>query len=167
MNTKHVLALVTSATVGLLCGVACDVEEDGLHERGSDKEYCTLTQGYWKTHNAYAKQPKKQIAWPFSEDFSNGCNGGQGFLDALHTPPQGSPYYILLHQYIAAKLNVLSGLGWTHAGESEAWGQIQDANAILSDCTVSVDEFEYAMELSESLDAFNNGVWGPGHCDDK
>lgn len=168
MKIAKLLALAATTSLGLAASVACDVEDDGVAERGADKDYCTLTQGYWKTHNAYAKQPKKQDPWPYElEDYTTWCSDGETWLDSLNTPPKGSAYYILHHQYIAAKLNVLGGLGWAHAAESEAWDEIQAANALLSDCTIDADEFAEAIELSESLDAFNNGIWGPGHCDEK
>jgi hypothetical protein len=80
----------------------------------------------------------------------------------LTTPPGGSAFYILAHQYIAAKLNYVNG-----AYDAEAWEAILAAFDILRDCQVTPDEFADAIALSEHLDAWNNGEWGPGHCDDQ
>jgi hypothetical protein len=79
---------------------------------------CTLTQGYWKNH---ADPTRKQFddTWlmvpPFPRPTSpSGLSStffltNRTWLQVFNTPPQGNPYYILAHQYMAARLNVLAG----------------------------------------------------------
>jgi hypothetical protein len=152
---------------GALLGASftgCAVEDDASWtERGAKyddaKKECTYTQGYWKTHNVYASQPKKQLAWPLSED-SLAC--GSTWYELLHTPTEGDAFLILGHQYIAAKLNKAQGAPVT----AEVHDAILNAFSILRDCTVDDDEHDDAIALSALLDDFNNGIVGPGSCDD-
>ena len=80
---------------------------------------CTLTQGYWKTHNQCFRDahngngPPLDSTWadvggcdaPFSSDTAVWA-GGASWYDVFWTPPQGNAYYNLAHQWMAAVLNV-------------------------------------------------------------
>jgi hypothetical protein len=59
---------------------------------------CTFGAGYWKTH---------PLAWPapFDPD-AIFYTSGMRWIEVLRTPPEGDPYYILAHQFIAAGLNL-------------------------------------------------------------
>ena len=127
-----------------------DSEDPSQSDDDSSEEDCTRTQGYWKTHNMEAKQPKKQVPWPISED-TDLC--GKTWLEILHTPTHGDAWYILAHQWIAAKLNVASGAN-PPADVDEA---LQQGEALLLLCTIEAIDRSAAIELSELLDAFNNG----------
>lgn len=110
---------------------------------------CTLTQGYWKNHGN----------WPI-EAGAEMC--GQTWLEILKTPPKGDAWYILAHQWIAAKLNVASGA----VPPLEVADAIAQAGVYLQDCEISKAEKADALALSGLLDDFNNGNAGPAHCDD-
>ncbi len=71
-----------------------------------DEVSCPHSQGYWKNHNKYAKNPSQKIPWPISED-TKMC--GITWLNILNTPAGGDGFYILAYQYIAAKLNLANG----------------------------------------------------------
>jgi hypothetical protein len=114
---------------------------------GSDG--CTLTQGYWKNHDD----------WPVFED---DVLCGQSWYDILWTETNGDAWYILGHQWIAATLNVAGGAS-TDAALDAAFAE---AEALLVACEISAEDRPAAIELSTVLDAFNNGLVGPGHCDD-
>jgi hypothetical protein len=128
---------------------------------------CTLTQGYWKNH---------PDAWP-----KDGISIGETtyykstLIALLNTPPAGgNAVLILLHQYIAAYLNVASGADSSAidevAAEALEWLETYfelDANGDPSFVHASTPEGEKAIELAAILDAFNNGYIGPGHCDDE
>ena len=139
----------------------CTVEEDlentfpGDNYRGADgkfkKKNCTYTQGYWKNHLE---------AWPGTTASAVGC--GQTWPENLETPPAGDAFYILSHQWITATLNRSQGAQTT----PEFNEQLLAASGILYDCEISEDEHDEAIALAEYLDAFNNGEFGPGHCDD-
>jgi hypothetical protein len=50
-------------------------------------------------------------------------SSGKSWLEVLKTPPKGNAYYILAHQYIAAKLNILNGTSSTEVDEAIAWAE--------------------------------------------
>jgi hypothetical protein len=125
-------------------------EESGGSDGGGDGDGCTLTQGYWKNHAE---------SWPLASD-AEMC--GSTMIETLQTPPKGNAWLILAHQYIAAALNVASGA----EASADIAAALDQAEALLTDCTISDDEKADAIALSELLDQFNNGAVGPGHCDD-
>lgn len=130
----------------------CDEEE----EHG-----CTLTQGYWKTHHATARQKPLRKAWPGPSETDLLCD--QELLDIMNTPPEGDGWYILAHQYIAASLNVSAGAS-SPADVAEALAEAGDL--LESTCGGMTDaERALAISLAETLDAYNNGEIGPGHCE--
>jgi hypothetical protein len=129
---------------------------------------CTLTPGYWKTHSSYGPAPYDD-AWA---SLSKGADttfflSGQSYHQVLWTQPAGNAYYILARAYIAAQLNGINGASL--ASVQTAFNQ---ATALLSANTpAQVAALGKASALRQSfislagtLDAFNNGVTGPGHC---
>ena len=87
----------------------------------------------------------------------------------MHTPGSASVRWLTAHQYIAAELNQLNGASFT-----DAQAAFDEATALLSTYTPSyvaglkgkagkalTSKF---VALASSLDDYNNGVTGPGHC---
>jgi hypothetical protein len=116
---------------------------------------CTYTIGYWKTH------PE---AWPVASLTVGGVSYTQAqLLNILWTSPQGDATYIVAHQLIGAMLNVAQG-----ADPSATGGTIAAANAWLSANPIGSDPGGSARGVgigySETLDSYNNGLIGPGHC---
>jgi len=132
-------------------GICCEVPEE--REFG-----CTLTQGYWGTHNSEAEVPALQEAWPIAED-TQMC--GMGMLDILHTEPNGDAWLILAHQFIAAQLNLESGA----SAPAEVDDAMSSAADYLDACSISEADRDAALAVSALLDAYNNGEVGPGHCE--
>jgi hypothetical protein len=130
---------------------------------------CTYTQGYWKNHAEVGSKQYDDTWDQLSEDGANTpffC-GGETYYEILQDDPQGGDaYYILAHQYIAAALNQLNG-----ADLSAVQNEFEQAEELLHDYTsgdvglpgnsVLRDQF---ISLGETLDAYNNGIIGPGHC---
>ncbi len=131
-------------------------------EPGGELEGCTLTQGYWKTHpGAWPKDYKP------TDDF---YSSGKKWIDVLWTAPsRGNAYYILAHQYIAAKLNLAASGDPTAPAEvqealtwAEGFFTSKDPNARLPS-----DERAQALAYAATLDRFNKGEFdGWPHCDD-
>ena len=77
-------------------------------------------------------------------------------------------YIILAHQYIAAELNQLNDAS-IPLMILESW---EDAGELLVEYESALDipkktsDRNEAINLSEMLDAYNNGTIGPGHCSD-
>jgi hypothetical protein len=142
-------------------------DDDGDGDDGSgddtgddDGDGCTLTQGYWKNHNELQTNRNQSVPWPAPYSV-NDQMCGQGLLDIFNTRPSGEAWYILAHQFVAASLNAASG-----ADTSGLSGELARAEELLlASCGgIAAGDRAEAIELSELLDAFNNGVIGPGHC---
>jgi len=119
---------------------------------------CTYTLGYWKTHPA---------SWPADRiQIGGSWYSKQQALSILRTEPRGDATYILAHQLIAAKLNVLKG-----ADGSAVAATIAAADAWLADNKIGSDprksRAQAGIDLASTLDGYNNGVIGPGHCDER
>jgi hypothetical protein len=138
---------------------------------------CTLTQGYWKTHNQSFRDarngrgPTPDDAWfligALGEDtpfFST----GKTWFEIFWTAPKGNAYYNLAHQYMAAKLNILDGVDASAAID----GYIAEAETLFG--TYSIAQIgamkannpvrQRFIELAGFLGAFNEGTAGVDHC---
>jgi len=159
----------TLCIVAILAASACSqdyspspsrVDEPGLPFSDSGKGVtaqadCSLTQGFWKNH---------QEAWPVEELILGVTTYTKTQLLAiLGTPPRGDATYILIHQLIAAKLNIANGADPTAITDTvvaaDAW---LASNPLGSKPTGAARQVGVA--LATLLDDYNNGVTGPGHC---
>lgn len=119
-------------------------------------EGCTYTQGYWKTHSSYGPAGPEDDGWanvggPDAAFFSS----GKTWIQMFQTPVKGDVYVQLAHQYMAAKLNVLNGATPTAA-----------VTQALLDAEAYFGGGAYPVGAHSILGEFNEGLIGPGHCDD-
>jgi len=155
--------------VAILAASACSrdyspspsgVDEPGLSLSDSGKGVtaqadCSLTQGFWKNH---------EEVWPVEELILGGNTYTKlELLVILGTSPRGDATYILIHQLIAARLNVAGGADPTAIADTlvaaDAW---LAANPLGSKPKGAARDAGVA--LASLLDDYNNGVTGPGHC---
>ncbi|GEM_PF-5865290 len=116
---------------------------------------CTYTQGYWKNHTK---------VWPVNGMTVGGVNYSNAQLVTIfQTPTGGDATYILIHQLIAAKLNVANGASTSDVKVADA---ITKANAWLVSNKLGTNPANGAEGIgySVTLDDYNNGIIGPGHC---
>lgn len=118
---------------------------------------CTYTQGYWKNHNKHRKSRNQRLPWPIAEETLL-C--GQTWLEILNTPVHGDVWTNLAHQWIAAQLNAANG-----ASIADVATVLQEAEALLLDCSIDTGDEALALALKDVLDAYNNGLIGPGSCE--
>lgn len=57
------------------------------------------------------------------------------------------------------RLNVAAG-----ADSSAIDDTLDDAESLLADCDWTQSERQMALQLKDTLDAYNNGIIGPGSC---
>lgn len=129
---------------------------------------CTLTPGYWKTHSRQGPAPYDD-AWtnlgPEQEDTVFFLSG-RTYYAALWTAPQGNAYWILAHAYIAAQLNKLDGASVPASVQTA----LDQATVLFNSKTpaqagaLKGAQRQQWITLAGVLDAYNNGVTGPGHC---
>jgi hypothetical protein len=134
---------------------------------------CTLTPGYWKTHSVHGPAPTDDAWFALGDVDHDGTsegadetffNSGKTYYQVLWTAPQGNAYYILANAYIAAKLNILNGA----SAPSGVTAAITSAETFFNSKTptssLTKAERNAAIALATTLDNYNNGLTGPGHC---
>ena len=114
--------------------------------------------GYWKNH------PE---AWPVATITIGGVKYTKDQAIAiLKTPPDGDATYILAHQLIAAKLNILQGADGSVLGTT-----IANADQWLFDHKLGSDpqgpDRKQGIAFASTLDKYNEGKIGPGHCEEE
>lgn len=124
--------------------------------------YCTLTQGYWKTHTEDWDSGEKYV--DAGDTF---YNSGYSYIDIMNMPPKGGNAYLqLAHQFIAASLNIngLSGSGVAAVDAALAGADAYFAGAAAGIPAPTGSLRTQLLTWAETLDSFNNGLIGPGHC---
>jgi hypothetical protein len=141
--------------------VGCDVDQG-----------CTLTPGYWKTHSSYGPVPEKKwddtwnllASGPDTPFFLS----GKSYYEMLWTSPRGDGYIILARAFIAAQLNLLNGASMpseVHTAYDAAMDFLTTYDYTAKGAVKGKSKGQLT-EWSEILDDYNNGLVGPGHCDD-
>ncbi len=119
---------------------------------------CTFTLDYWRTH---------PDAWPATSLTLGTVTYNQpDLLAILNRPAGGNGLVILAHQLIATKLSIMNRADPTAVTASTA-----AADALIGGLVspaVGNDSLTPASVngLATTLDQFNNGLIGPGHCAD-
>ena len=115
---------------------------------------CTVTLGWYKNHTS---------SWPSGTlTPSTVFDGGATLITILNTPPKGSQYLILAHQYITALLNIQGGASVpsdVQTALNTAAAYFAGGGAGAGDPNVDI------TGVAAILDNYNNGLIGPGHCD--
>jgi hypothetical protein len=140
-------------------------------------EGCTLTQGYWKTHSSYGPAPKDDAWFAIGDVDKDGISegpdetffkSGKSWYEVFWTAPAGNPYYNLAHQYMAAKLNIANGASSTPAVDAAILAAESLFNtytpAQVAGLKANSSVRKQFVELAITLDSYNNGLIGPGHC---
>jgi hypothetical protein len=127
---------------------------------------CTLTPGYWKTHSEFGPAPYDDT-WA---QLSSGANtpfflSGQSWYEVLWTPPiGGDAYYILAHAFIATQLNIMNGAAVIpEVSEAISWAETF-FNSFSPSFILPKALSNQAKSYAKTLDNYNNGLIGPGHC---
>jgi hypothetical protein len=133
---------------------------------------CSLTIGYWKTHAGFG--PQADMVTPLLPQYL----GIQSVLTNLRAVQflsfYGSDYVFapsnginkLYAQLLGAKLNIANG-----ADGSAIASTISQADAYLlswsspSWFSINKNQKNMILSLASTLDQYNNGLIGPGHCD--
>ena len=152
-------------------------------------EGCTLTQGYWKTHNESFKGGAPaddnwlaigglaELTGFFTATSSYPVVGLNPF-DPLHswfgvfwTAPKGNAYYNLAHQYMAAKLNILNGASSVPSVDAAIIASEDFFDTYTPAAFLALGKKDplrkSVIEWAGILGSFNEGLIGPGHCDEQ
>jgi hypothetical protein len=119
---------------------------------------CTYSQGYWRNH---------PDAWPVTSlTLGTVTYQAAELMAILDEPARGNGLVILVHQLIAAKLNIANG-----ADPSAVQQAITDVDNMVGGLIVPPIGNGYLTpgqtgDLTETLTEYNEGTIGPGHCND-
>jgi hypothetical protein len=143
-----------------------------LEYTSSNQGECTRIPLYWQWHTQYGPGPR-DTNWDLIQ--TNGENSafflsGKSYYQVLKQPAWFNDYYSLARQYIATKLNVLSGTSIP----SEIQTAYDNATVLLSTYTpaqVNGLNFWHPIRMQfRSTDfkllKYNWGIVGPGRCHD-
>jgi len=163
--------LTGSASVTITVSVPC-------------QQGCTLTLGYWKTHNASFAggapaddnwnnvTPAKELSGFFTTSSSFPLVGPNTppftWFSVFWTAPKGNAFFVLSQQYMAAKLNYLNNAGQvptvTNAiALSEAFFS-HAGNTPANWPNTGTATKTSLTGLAGILGSYNEGTIGPGHC---
>jgi hypothetical protein len=136
---------------------------------------CTLTQGYWKTHNdSFHGGAPTDETWeligPLAENEIFFLSG-QTYYQVMWTAPKGNAYYNLAHQYIAAELNLLDGadgsaIATAFASATTLFETYTPAQIAALKGPTGKELRSQFIGLAGTLGSYNEGLIGPGHCDE-
>ncbi|HUV30324.1 MAG TPA: SdrD B-like domain-containing protein [Acidobacteriota bacterium] len=140
------------------------------------QEGCTHTIGYWKTHAGFG--PQDDVVTPLLPIWLGTAGGSKSLavttaaiaVDVLEMKTYGknsNGITKLYAQLLGAKLSIASG-----ASGSDVDDIIADADAFLADHDwmdwdgLSDEDRQMVLDWQGTLDDYNNGDIGPGHCDE-
>jgi hypothetical protein len=129
---------------------------------------CTLTPGYWKTHSSYGPAPYDST-WallPYGADTSFFLSGNTYYKTLWTSSSGGNAYYILARAYIAAQLNILNGAASVPQVDTAMSWATSFFNTYSPTDNLSRTVRNNAIYYAGLLDQYNNGLIGPGHCDE-
>lgn len=124
---------------------------------------CTFTQGFWKNHTELWDDAGDSKPFLTSATF---YNSGVSYITIMNTPPaKGNAYLILAHQFIAARLNTNGGA----SGNGSADAALAGAAAYFAGAPAGIPNpvdptRSQLLGWATTLDNYNNGLIGPGHC---
>lgn len=125
---------------------------------------CTFTQGYWKTHGPIPTGNNSN-EWPVTDlTLGNVSYTDLQLLSIFNTPAQGNGLLSLAHQLIAAKLNIANGADGTSVAAAIAAADALIGNLVIPPAGAGSLPSSATSSLTGTLDNFNNGLIGPGHC---
>jgi hypothetical protein len=165
-NTASITANDTSAAVS--DSVTLEAYVSCLYGQG-----CTLTQGYWKTHNmSFKGGAKADENWmsvgPLAEQTVFSALNPLTWFQTFWTAPAGNAYYNLAHQYMAAVLNKYNGASVPPAVQTA----LDSSSALFAAYSpaqvgalkVSSSVRKQFISLAGILGAYNEGKSGVPHC---
>ena len=117
---------------------------------------CTLGQGYWKN------TPQ---AWPVGQLMLGTVSySATELLTIFRTPVAGNGLIQLAHQLIAAKLNIANGASGAAVAATVAAADALIGALVVPPVGAGSLQTSQTSALNDTLDAFNNGLIGPGAC---
>jgi hypothetical protein len=117
---------------------------------------CTFTIGYWKNHPG---------AWPVTSlTLGSVVYNSADLLSILNESSGGNGLLTLAHQLIAAKLSLANGANPTFISSTIAAADAQIGSLVCPPIGADSLPSGSTSANAHTLDDWNNGITGPGHC---
>ena len=116
---------------------------------------CTSGLGWWKNNFEL---------WPGTGKYlGNVYYTNEQLLAILNSPVKGNGLVSLAHHLIATKLNIANGSNSTDVATA-----VQSADDMIGDLNVFTGNIKPNLvgTIKEALENYNNGITGPGNCED-
>jgi hypothetical protein len=128
---------------------------------------CTYTQGFWKTHGPEGCVTGNNInVWPVTSlTIGTVSYTDLELCSILQTPAGGNGLVALAHQLIAAKLSIANGADGSSVASAIAAADALIGGSIVPPVGSGFLAPSTTSSLSTTLDNYNNGLIGPGHCE--
>jgi hypothetical protein len=150
-QTYHFVAFARSADGSAASGLSVTVSGTT-----TESTNCTYTWGYWRNHVEL---------WPATSLTLGSVNYTQAeLISILDEPVAGNGLISLAHQLIAAKLNILAGADPSAAAATIAAADAQIGSLVIPPVGSGYIHPSLTSSKTQTLDDYNNGVIGPGHC---
>lgn len=127
-----------------------------VHASTQGNQDCTYTQGFWKNH------PQ---TWPVSALTLGTVLYDQGqLLSILNEPVQGNGLVSMSHQLIAVELNIANGATPDDVQVARTEAHNLTDGLVIPPIGSGFLHPSVTSSTTQTLDDFNNGIVGPGHC---
>ncbi|MFH1686913.1 MAG: DNRLRE domain-containing protein [bacterium] len=134
---------------------------------------CSHTIGYWKTHDGSG--PQADVVTPLLPIWLGDAGGTKSvFVENVYqshaifkAKENNNGILKLYKQLLGTKLSIADG-----ADDADVAAAIVEADAFLANHNggdwrgLSGGDKEYVLDLKDMFDDYNNGLIGPGHCDE-
>jgi len=125
---------------------------------------CTYTQGYWKTHGPIPTGNNIN-EWPVTSlQLGTVTYTDLELQSIFDRPAQGNGLISLAHQLIAARLNIANGADGSAITATLAAADALIGGLIIPPVGVGSLPASATSSLTNTLNNYNNGLIGPGHC---
>jgi hypothetical protein len=127
---------------------------------------CTYTQGYWKTHGLGDCHNGNNLnEWPVTSlTLGTVLYTDTQLCAILNEPTAGNGLISLCHQLITTKLNIANGSDPSAIAATVAAADAQIGNLVCPPVGGGFLAPGQTASKTQTLDDYNNGVIGPGHC---
>lgn len=125
---------------------------------------CTYTQGYWKTHGPIPTGNNSNV-WPvMGLTLGTVAYTDLEMLAIFNQPAQGNGLISLAHQLMAAKLNIANGADGSAVASAIAAADALIGSLVVPPIGTGSLPSSQTSALTSTLDNYNQGLAGPGHC---
>lgn len=157
MNLRHrIMLLLTMVILAVSTNFAFAADSATITPEIASRN-CTYSHGYWKNHES---------AWPVTSLTLGSVSYNQAqLLSILRESTHGNGLVSMSRQLIAAKLNIANGADPSAVAATIAAADAQIGSLVVPPVGSGFLDTSSTSSKNATLDNYNNGIIGPGHCE--